>query len=60
MHKARGYEVWFRPDDLDKSTVLIGRYEAQSIADKICLVLKTCATEGESFVLFNAATPEPS
>ncbi len=60
MNKARAYEVWYRPDDLNKSTALIGRYESKSVADKICLVLKTCATEGESFVTFNAGTAEPS
>ncbi len=57
---ARAWEVWFRAEDLDIPTVLIGRYEQKPTADKIALVLQTCATEGIAVVTFNHKAAEPS
>lgn len=60
MSPAKCWEVWFRAFDLDKPSQLLGRYEAKPVADKIALVLQTCATEGEAFVVRNDSAPEPS
>ena len=54
------WEVWFRPEDLDLPSILLARYEAKPVADKIALVLQMCATEGVAVVVRNDRAPEPS
>jgi hypothetical protein len=58
--RARSYEVWFRSTDLDQPTVLLGRFEARGLAEKITMMFSTCVTEGTCFLTYNDETPEPS
>jgi hypothetical protein len=58
--RARCWQVWFRSFDLDKSTVLIGEYEAQTAADKIAMVIQTCSTHGECFTVRSPEDAKPS
>lgn len=58
--RAKQWEVYFRPFDLDRSTVLMGRYEAKPLADKIADLFQWCVTEGVVVVVNNESAPEPS
>lgn len=58
--RVLAWEVYFRPFDLDKSTVLMGRYEAKPLADKIADLFQWCVTEGEVVVVRNEKAKEPS
>jgi hypothetical protein len=51
--RSRSYEVFFRSEDLNLPTILVGRYEVSSVAEKIAKVLQLCATEGTAFVVHN-------